>query len=178
MTLVGCDLHSLDPDTGVFGEEELAHEADAVKRFYSGLSRPVTVDFETTDDTLWFYALMQKLGHTLLVGGAAKVRTMVVRDPKTDRREARHLLDLLRRVTPCLSSVWQRPQTRPSRGIFAVDSLAATVSTTPPPPTRRLARARSTVRRSGGRPCGQRSGSTDLSGHPPDAQRLQHEEGQ
>jgi hypothetical protein len=40
-----------------------------VKRFYSGLSRPVTVDFETTDYTLWFHALMQKLGHTLLVGG-------------------------------------------------------------------------------------------------------------
>src|SRR5258708_32824914 len=39
---------------------------------------------------------MQRLGHTLLVGGAAKIRGMVVRKTKTDRRDALHLLDLLK----------------------------------------------------------------------------------
>lgn len=39
---------------------------------------------------------MQKLGHTLLVGEAAKIRAMVVRKMKTDRRDARHLLGLLK----------------------------------------------------------------------------------
>jgi hypothetical protein len=33
---------------------------------------------------LWFHALLQRLGHTLLVGEAAKIRAMVVRKIKTD----------------------------------------------------------------------------------------------
>jgi len=39
---------------------------------------------------------MRKLGHTLLVGDAIKIRAMVVRKTKTDRRDALHLLDLLK----------------------------------------------------------------------------------
>jgi transposase len=46
--------------------------------------------------TLWFHALLQRLGHRLLVGEAAKIRAMVVRKTKTDRRDARHLRDLLK----------------------------------------------------------------------------------
>src|SRR5262245_5376372 len=38
---------------------------------------------------------MQRLGHTLLVGDAAKIRAIVVRKTKTDRRDARHILDLV-----------------------------------------------------------------------------------
>src|SRR5687768_14444968 len=38
---------------------------------------------------------MHQLGHTVVVGEAAKIRAMVVRKTKTDRRDARHLLDLL-----------------------------------------------------------------------------------
>ena len=45
---------------------------------------------------MWFHALLQRLGHTLLVGEAAKIRAMVVRKIKTDRRDARHLRDLLK----------------------------------------------------------------------------------
>jgi transposase len=103
MILVGCDLHSrkqqvavLDTQTGEVLEQELIHEGNAVEEFYRGLPQPVTVGIETTGYTLWFHALMQKLGHTLLVGEAAKIRAMVVRKTKTDRRDARHLLDLLK----------------------------------------------------------------------------------
>jgi len=60
------------------------------------LPRPVTVGIESTGYAVWFHALMQRLGHTLLVGDAAKMRAMVVRKTKTDRRDALHVLDLLR----------------------------------------------------------------------------------
>ena len=102
MTLVGCDLHTrkqqvavLHTDTGEVEEQELLHSDNAVEQFYSALPRPVTVGIESTGYALWFHELLQRLGHTLLVGEAAKIRAMVVRKTKTDRRDARHLLDLL-----------------------------------------------------------------------------------
>src|SRR5215475_8088206 len=102
MTFVGCDLHTrtqqvamLDTDTGEVSEHQLAHDGLSVEAFYATLPRPVTVGIESTGYTLWFHALMQRLGHTLLVGDAAKIRAMVVRKTKTDRRDARHILDLL-----------------------------------------------------------------------------------
>jgi transposase len=102
MTLVGCDLHSrkqqvavLDTTTGEIREQELAHAGDAVEQFYRALPPPVTIGIETTGYTQWFHALMHRLGHTVVVGEAAKIRAMVVRKTKTDRRDARHLLELL-----------------------------------------------------------------------------------
>src|SRR5689334_25447324 len=103
MTIVGCDLHTrkqqvavLHNDTGEVVEQELLHAGDAVEQFYRTLPRPVTVGIESTGYALWFHELMQRLGHTLLVGEAAKIRAMVVRKTKTDRRDAQHLLDLLK----------------------------------------------------------------------------------
>jgi Transposase and inactivated derivatives len=125
MTLVGCDLHSrkqqvavLVTDTGEVLEQELLHEGDAVERFYRALPRPVTVGIEATGYTLWFHAVMQKLGHTLLVGEAAKIRAMVVRKTKTDRRDAQHLLDLLKHER--FPTVWMPdPTTRDLRALIA-----------------------------------------------------------
>src|SRR5262245_17105123 len=83
MTLVGCDLHSrkqqvavLDTTTGEILEQELVHEGGAVERFYRALRPPVTIGIETTGYTQWFYTLMQRLGHTVIVGEAAKIRAM------------------------------------------------------------------------------------------------------
>jgi len=111
MTLVGCDLHSrkqqvavLDTTTGEVLEQELAHDGDTVERFYRALRPPVTIGIETTGYTQWFHTLMHRLGHTVVVGEAAKIRAMVVRKTKTDRRDARHLLDLLRHDR--FPSVW------------------------------------------------------------------------
>jgi transposase len=91
MTIVGCDLHTrkqqvavLHTDTGEVAEQELLHSGDAVEEFYRALPRPVTVGIESTGYALWFHELMQRLGHTLLVGEAAKIRAMVVRKTKTD----------------------------------------------------------------------------------------------
>jgi transposase len=125
MILVGCDLHSrkqqvavLDTDTGEVLEQELLHEGDAVERFYRALPWPVTVGIEATGYALWFHALMQKLEHTLLVGEAAKIRAMVVRKTKTDRRDARHLLDLLKHER--FPTVWMPdPTPRDVRALIA-----------------------------------------------------------
>jgi transposase len=125
MTLVGCDLHSrkqqvavLDTTTGEVLEEELAHDGDAVERFYRALPPPVTIGIETTGYTQWFHALMHRLGHTVLVGEAAKIRAMVVRKTKTDRRDARHLLDLLKHDR--FPTVWiPDPGTRDLRALVA-----------------------------------------------------------
>src|SRR5215470_7922476 len=125
MTLVGCDLHSrkqqvavLDTTTGEILEQELVHEGDAVERFYRALRPPVTIGIETTGYTQWFHTAMHRLGHTVLVGEAAKIRAMVVCKTKTDRRDARHLLDLLRHDR--FPTVWiPDPDTRDLRALVA-----------------------------------------------------------
>jgi transposase len=102
MMLVGVDLHSreqsvsmLDTTTGELQERRIRHDGDAVERFYAALRPPVTVAIESTGYALWFHALVRRLGHTLLVGDAAKIRATVVRKTKTDRRDARHILTLV-----------------------------------------------------------------------------------
>jgi transposase len=125
MTLVGCDLPSrkqqvavLDTTTGEVLEQELTHDGDAVERFYRALRPPVTIGIETTGYTQWFHALMHRLGHTVLVGEAGKIRAMLVRKTKTDRRDARHLLDLLKHDR--FPAVWvPDPGTRDLRALVA-----------------------------------------------------------
>ena len=125
MTFVGCDLHTrtqqvavLDACTGEVSERQLGHEGTGVEEFYAALSRPVTVGIESTGYAVWFHTLMQRLGHTLLVGEAAKIRAMVVRKTKTDRRDARHLLDLLQHNR--FPAVWiPDPDTRDRRALIA-----------------------------------------------------------
>src|SRR5262245_57646701 len=124
MTFVGCDLHTrtqqvavLDTRTGEVSERQLGHEGGAVEEFYAALPRPVTVGIESTGYALWFHALMQRLGHTLLVGDAAKIRAMVVRKTKTDRRDALHILDLLRHDR--FPTIWiPDPTTRDLRALL------------------------------------------------------------
>ena len=124
MTLVGCDLHTrkqhvavLDTETGETYERQLVHEGSPVEEFYAALPRPVTVGIESTGYSIWFHALMHRLGHTVLVGDAAKIRAMVVRKTKTDERDARHILDLLRHDR--FPTVWvPDPATRDLRALL------------------------------------------------------------
>src|SRR5262249_3370863 len=77
----------------------------------------VTIGIESTGYAVWFHALMQRLGHTLLVGDATKIRAMVVRKTKTDRRDALHMLDLLRHDR--FPSIWMPdPATRDLRALL------------------------------------------------------------
>jgi transposase len=74
----------------------LQHRAEA-EQFYRGLAgQEVLVGMEACGHYPWFEGLLQELGMGLWFGDAAKVRASVVRKQKTDRRDAEHLLDLLR----------------------------------------------------------------------------------
>src|SRR5262249_59797641 len=95
-----------------------ARAGEGVERLYGALPPPVTIGIETTGYTQWFHTAMHRLGHTVLVGEAAKIRAMVVRKTKTDRRDARHLLDLLRHDR--FPTVWiPDPDTRDLRALVA-----------------------------------------------------------
>jgi transposase len=126
MTLVGCDLHAreqqvavLDTATGEIHERRLAHEGSSVEQFYAALPGPVTVGIGSTGYALWFHALLHRLGYEVVVGDAAKTRAMVVRKTKTDRRDAAHLLDLLRHDR--FPRVWlPDPTVRDQRTLLAI----------------------------------------------------------
>src|SRR5262249_51626248 len=124
MIFVGCDLHTrmqqvamLDAETGEVSEHRLPHEGTAVEDFYAALPGPVTIGIESTGYAVWFHTLMQRLGHVLLVGDAAKIRAMVVRKTKTDRHDALYILDLLRHDR--FPTIWvPDPATRDLRALL------------------------------------------------------------
>jgi len=136
MTLVGCDLHArqqqvaaLDTATGEIQEHQLTHHGEAVERYYAALPPPVTVAVESTGYALWFHTLIRQLGHTLVVGDATKIRAMVVRKTKTDRRDAPHLLELLRHDR--LPTIWvPDPATRDRRALLGHRMRLVRVRTT------------------------------------------------
>ncbi len=103
MKIIGCDFHPsyqqiamLDLATGEAVERKLAHEEGEAQRFYEGLKgEGVRIGMEACGNSLWFERMMEELGHELWLGDAAKIRAMEVRQQKTDRRDAEHLLKLL-----------------------------------------------------------------------------------
>src|SRR5207245_1858674 len=85
---------------------------------------------ESTGYAVWFHALMQRLGHTVLVGDAAKIRAMVVRKTKTDRRDALHILDLLRHDR--FPTIWlPDPATRDLRALLTHRTRPVRIPTHP-----------------------------------------------
>jgi transposase len=112
MVIIGCDFHPrfqqiafLDQQTGEYGERRLSHPEEA-ERFYRGLAgQPVVVGAEATGNFRWFRRLLEDLGHEFLLGDAARIRAACVRRQKTDKRDARHILDLLLKGT--FPRVWQ-----------------------------------------------------------------------
>ncbi len=102
MKIIGCDFHPsyqqiawLDTATGELREAVLEHERGEARRFYESLQGPVRVGMEAIGNAGWFERLLASLGHELWVGDAARIRALVVRRQKTDRRDAVHLLELL-----------------------------------------------------------------------------------
>jgi transposase len=103
MLIIGCDFHPgfqqvaiFDNLTGEIKEKLLQHREEA-EQFYRLLARQeVRVRMEACGHYPWFERLLAELGFELWMGDAAKVRASVVRKQKTDRRDAEHLLDLLR----------------------------------------------------------------------------------
>ena len=102
MMIVGCDFHPsweqvswLDPETGETGEQKLVHSEGDAERFYRALREPALVGLEATGNCHWLIDLLSELGHEVWVGDAAQIRASYVRQQKTDRRDAAHILKLL-----------------------------------------------------------------------------------
>jgi transposase len=102
MKIIGCDFHPsyqqialVDTETGELWEGRLEHEQGEAQRFYQTLPGPVRVGMEAVGNSQWFEKLLADLGHELWIGDAAQIRRLVVRAQKTDRRDARHILELL-----------------------------------------------------------------------------------
>lgn len=103
MKIIGCDFHPsyqqiamVDTETGELWEGRLEHEQGEARRFYQALQgQTVRVGIEAVGNSQWFEQMLAEMGHELWIGDAAQIRRLVVREQKTDRRDAKHILDLL-----------------------------------------------------------------------------------
>ena len=102
MIIIGVDFHpefqqiaSVDTDSGEFQEKRLAHREEA-ENFYRALAgKKVRVGMEASGHARWFERLLAELQLELWIGDAAEIRTKRVRKQKTDRQDARLILQLL-----------------------------------------------------------------------------------
>ena len=102
MIIIGCDYHPsfqqiawVDTETEEIQERKLMHSNGEAERFYRQLTGPVRVGLESTGNCHWFLDLLAGLGHEVWVGDAARISARQVRQQRTDRRDAAHILDLL-----------------------------------------------------------------------------------
>ena len=103
MLIIGCDFHPgfqqvaiFDKQTGEYQEKRLSHREEA-EQFYRALGgQSVRVGMEACGHYPWFERRLAELGFELWLGDAGKIRAMVVRKQKTDRRDAEHLQVLSR----------------------------------------------------------------------------------
>ena len=103
MLIIGCDFHPgfqqvaiFDNESGEYEEKRLGHRAEAEQFYRSLRGQQVRVGMEACGHYPWFERLLAECGHELWLGDAAKIRASVVRKQKTDRRDAEHVLRLLR----------------------------------------------------------------------------------
>ena len=104
MIMIGCDFHPgleelalFDTETGRRREQWLSHAFGPapVQEFYAGLGKPVRVGLEASGYSQWFEEMLEELGIELWVGDPGRIRKAAPRKQKTDRNDARLLLQLL-----------------------------------------------------------------------------------
>src|ERR1700747_1426478 len=103
MLIIGCDFHPgfqqiaiFDNQTGAYEERRLSHRAEAAQ-FYGALGGQAgRVGIAASGPYPWCEGLLAELGFEVWLGDAAKIRASVVRQQKTDRRDAEHLQMLMR----------------------------------------------------------------------------------
>jgi transposase len=102
MRIIGCDFHPswqqvawLDVETGETGEQKLVHASGDAQQFYEQLAAPVLIGMEATGNSQWFMEMVEDLGHAIWIGDAAQIRASYVRQQKTDKRDAAHMLKLV-----------------------------------------------------------------------------------
>jgi len=103
MLIIGCDFHPsfqqvaiFDNQTGEYQERRLGHRREAEQFYHSLAGQEVRVGMEACGHYPWFERLLAELGFELWLGDAAKIRASVVRQQKTDRRDAAQGLQLMR----------------------------------------------------------------------------------
>ena len=103
MLIVGCDYHPrwqqvawFDTETGEIGEQKLLNGDGEAERWYGQLPVPSLIGLEATGNSQWFLDLLNQQDHEVWVGDAAEIRASYVRRQKNDRRDAGHVLKLLR----------------------------------------------------------------------------------
>jgi transposase len=102
MIIIGVDFHpefqqiaSVDTGTGEFQEKRLTHREEA-ENFYRTLAgQKVRVGMEASGHARWFERLLAEVQLELWIGDAAEIRSKRVRKQKTDREDARLILQLL-----------------------------------------------------------------------------------
>ena len=80
---------------GETGERKLVQASGDAERFYRQVAAPALIGMEATGNCHWLVDLLSELGHELWVGDAAQIRASYVRQQKTDKRDAAHILKLL-----------------------------------------------------------------------------------
>ena len=102
MLIVGCDFHPsweqvawLDTESGETGAQKLVHSAGEAERFYRQLPVPALIGLEATGNCHWLQDRLAEMGHEVWIGDAAQIRASSVRQQKTDKRDAAHILKLL-----------------------------------------------------------------------------------
>jgi len=102
MIIIGVDFHpefqqmaSVDTDTGEFQEKRLTHREEAEKFYRALIGKKVRVGMEASGHARWFERLLSELRFELNIGDAAEIRSKRVRKQKTDRQDARLILQLL-----------------------------------------------------------------------------------
>ena len=103
MMIIGCDFHPswqqvswLDTETGECGGGKLMHANGDARQFYEQLGTPVLIGMEATGNSQWFIEMVEDMGHVIWIGDAAQIRASYVRKQKTDKRDADHILQLMR----------------------------------------------------------------------------------
>jgi transposase len=98
----GVDFHArqqtvcyCDTADGEIRIEELYHERDDVRGFYSRFAGEVIVGIEASGYSTWFVELVESLGHRVMIGDATEIRRVAKRRQKNDRRDAGLILDLM-----------------------------------------------------------------------------------
>src|ERR1700688_2962960 len=102
MIIIGVDFHpefqqiaSVDTDSGEFQEKRIAHREDAETFYRARAGQKVRVTMEASRHARWFERLVAELQFELWIRDAAEIRTKRVRKQKTDRQDARLILQLM-----------------------------------------------------------------------------------
>jgi transposase len=98
----GVDFHArlqtvsfLDTSDGELHQQDLHHQQDDIRAFYSQFSGEVIVGLEASAYSRWFEQMLEELGHQVLIGDAAEIRRLARRRQKNDHRDADLILELL-----------------------------------------------------------------------------------